>query len=229
MSVTSGLRFALAIICVLPVSSILSQSLPVIPPSLDPSFWGRTNTPYTLKLTVTNTSVNGNNAPQTHVSVTNVCRDSTGRVREEVFYDNGRPMSVSLRDPSKNTHTLMYVVPKNFIVINTPRPMIPPPGRGWTAELLPSRVIDGLPADGLRFTRTVPAPADGNGAPDTMVDEEWISNSLGVVLEQKFVSQRSGTTILTVSHLEKVEPDPALFTIPSDYTVQQTGPPAPRP
>jgi hypothetical protein len=224
MSTISGLRFALAFVSILPVIPLLSQSLPAIPPSRDPTFWGRTNTPYTSKLTVTTSSVSGNNAPQTHVTVANVCRDSTGRVREEVFYASRRPMSVSLRDPNKNTFTSMMVVPKTFSVNNTPRPMTPPPGRGWAVELLPSRVIDGLPADGFRFTRTVPAPADGNGAPDTMVDEEWISNSLGVVLEQKTVSQRYGTTIRTVSHLEKAEPDPALFTIPSDYTEQRVGP-----
>lgn len=221
MSVTFGFRFGLALVFVLPVSSVLSQSLPVIPPSGDPSFWGRTNAPYTLKLTVTTTSVNGNNPPQTHVLVADVCRDSTGRVREQSFYDSGRPMTVSLRDPSKNTQILMFVVRKNFIVYGTPRPI----EGGWTVQLLPSRDIDGLPADGLRFTRTIPATVDGKVTPDTMVDEEWVSNSLGIVLEQKTISH-SGTTIKTASHLEKVEPDPALFTVPSDYTAQQAGPPA---
>jgi hypothetical protein len=223
MSAILGLRFAVAFACILSVSSVLSQTVPPIPPSSDPAFWGRTNAPYISKLTVTTSSVNGSNTPQTRVQVVNVCRDSTGRVREEQFYTNGRPMSVSVRDPNKNTFTSMMVVPKTFFVAITHRPTIPPPGKGWTVEVLPPRVIDGIPADGLRFTRTVPAPADGNGAPDTMIDEEWISNSLSAVLEQKTVSQRYGTTIRTVSHLEKAEPDPALFTIPSDYTEQRVG------
>jgi hypothetical protein len=224
MSVSFILRCASILVCTLAATANPSQDLPAIPPSLDPTFWGQPNKPYTLKLTQTSTSFSGSNAPQTHVSEVNVCRDSAGRVRTESFYDSGLPMAVSVRDPDKNTMTQMMVVGKTVSVISIPRPMIPSPGRGWTVERLASRVIDGFPAEGLRFTRTIPANANGNDAPDTVIDEEWISNNLGVVLEQKTESQRTGTNTKKVSQLKQVEPDPTLFTVPSDYSVRQAGP-----
>ena len=157
MNVSFILRCASILVCALSATANPSQDLPVIPPSLDPTFWGQPNKPYTLKLTQTSIGVSGSNAPQTHVSEVNVCRDSTGRVRTESFYDSGQPMAVLVRDPDKNTLTQMMVVDKTVSVISVPRPMIPSPGRGWTAERLASRVIDGFPAEGLRFTRTIPA------------------------------------------------------------------------
>ena len=226
MNVPFVFRIASALVCVLAATSGLSQDLPANPPALDPTFWGRMNEPYTLKLTQTSTSVDGSNAPHTHISETNVCRDSTGRVRTEAFYDNGRPMTVSVRDPGKNTMTIMNVVEKSAYVIPTPRPVTPPPGKRWTVERLAPRKIAGFPAEGLRYTRTVPAPADGTGAPDTVIDEEWIANSLGIVLEQRTESQRTGKTTKTVSHFKQVEPDPTLFTISSDYSIRQPGRPA---
>jgi hypothetical protein len=100
-------------------------------------------------------------------------------------------------------------------------PPIPPPGRGWSEERLPPRVIAGFPAEGLRFTRTIPSAATGTGAPVTVVEDDWISTQLGVVLEQTLRDPRTGTSTRTVTQLEQVEPDPALFVVPADYSVQQ--------
>ena len=162
--------------------------------------------------------------PRNHVMVTNVFRDSEGRVREESFYDNGRPSAVSIRDPHKNTNTIIYVATKSAVVAPTPQPMIPPAGRGWTVERLPSRVIDGSDAEGFRFTRTIPGPADGNGVPVTTVEEDWISTKLAVVLEQTTYSSNIGTTTKTVSQFKQAEPDSNLFKIDlSGYSLQQVG------
>jgi hypothetical protein len=222
MSVRFGLRIVLAFVCVLQTTSGMSQDTKAIPPSLDPTFWGQKNAPYTLKLTQTNTIVNGNNAPQTHVMVMNTFRNSDGLVREESFYDNGRPMAVSIRDPGKSTNTIMYIVTKQAVVAP-----IHPPGTGWTVERLPSRVIDSFQAEGLRFTRTIPASADGTEPPGMVIEEDWISSSLGIVLEQIINNPRLGTTTKTVAQFERVEPDATLFKIDlSGYSVQQVGQPA---
>ena len=218
-------RFTAVLVCALTAICVLAQDLPSIPPSLDPGFWGRANQPYALSLTLTSISVNGSSQPQTHVSHMKLYRDSAGIERTETFYDSGQPMSVTLRDPGKNTFTFMFVVKKTVQVISVPRPVPPPPGKGWTVERLQPRVIAGFPAEGLRFTRTIPNPNDGLG-PVTVVEEDWISNELGVVLERTIDNPHSGKTTNTVTQLQKVEPDPALFVIPSDYSVQQTGPPA---
>jgi len=226
MSLRIVARFALALVCVATATSGLSQDLPAIPPSLDPSFWGRANEPYTLKLTQTATSVNGQGTPQTYPAL-NVYRDSTGRVRTESFYANGRPMAVSISDPGKNTFTAMYVVAKTAVVISTPRVAPPPAGKGWKVERLPARYIDGFPTEGFRFTRTIPAPADGSGTPVTVVEDDWVSNQLSVVMEQTIRDPRTGTTTKTVAQFKQIEPDPNVFKIDlSGYSVQQVGPTA---
>jgi len=130
-------------------------------------------------------------------------------------------MAVFIRDPNKSTFTQMMIVSKSAFVVSLPRPTIPPPGRGWSVERLPSRVIAGFPAKGFRFTRTIPASADGKRAEDTVVEEDWISEELSVVLEQRTDTQHSGTSTSTVSSVRQVEPDSSLFSIPSDYKLQQ--------
>jgi hypothetical protein len=164
MKVPFVLRGASVLVCVLAATSGVSQDLPSIPPRIDPAFWGHVNKPYVLKLTVTSTGINGNKAPQTRSAEHNVFRDSTGRVRIESFYDNGRPMGVMIRDPGKNTLTMMQVVSKQVWVLPTTPPVNPPKVKFWTVERLPSRVIEGFPAEGFRFTSTVPASDDGKGS-----------------------------------------------------------------
>jgi hypothetical protein len=221
LRITAGLAFTLT------AMSVPAQNLPSMPPNLDPGFWGRTNQPYALSLTVTDISVTASGQPQTHVMQAKLYRDSSGRERSDGFYDSGQPMSVMLRDPNKNTTTMLMVVPKTFFVQSTHRPAPPPPGKGWTVERLEPRVIAGIPAEGLRFTRRS-NPDDGT-APVTMVEEDWISNELGVVLERTSDNPQNGMTktTRTVTHLERVEPDPGLFVVPSDYSVQQSGRAAP--
>jgi hypothetical protein len=206
---------------VLAATAGLSQELPAIPPTVDPTFWGRANEPYTLELTETSARANGNNASQTRVSKVNVYRDSTGRVRTESFYDNGQLMTAWIRDPGKNTITIMKVIEKSAYVMPSPRPGIPPPGRGWAVEQLPSRFIDGFPFEGLRFTQSILGSADGQERPDTMIEEDWVSRNLSVVLEQNVKSQKTGTKTQKVLDFKQAEPDPTLFIVPADYTIRQ--------
>jgi len=222
MNTSLALRSACVLAGVLLVVPSQSQDLPVLPPSLDATFWGRPNEPYILKITRTTTGVDGITAPPKRSSEMNVYRNSEGRVRTETFYDSGRPMAVSIRDTIKNTFTFMAVVRKTLSTVDLPRIGPPPPGRGWEVERLPSRVIDGISTEGVRFTRTIHQAPDGSPTIDTIVEEDWLSNKLGVVLERKFQSQRTGTTTDTVTSFKEVEPDQTLFTIPSDYVAPQS-------
>jgi hypothetical protein len=217
------------LVCFSAATSGLSQNLPAIPPSLDATFWGRANEPYILKLTHTSTSADGSGVLRKISQQVTVYRDSEGRVRTETFYDNGQPMAVSIRDPIKNTFTFMKVVGKTVSVMDLPRIGVPPPGKGWVAEQLPARVIDGISAEGIRFTRSIPASADGSRPADTIIEEDWLSTKLGIVLERTDKSQRTGTTTDTVSDFKQAEPDSVLFTVPGDYSPPQGDKPEQRP
>ncbi len=218
----AGVVFAMA------ASSDESQGLPVIPPSIDPAFWGRANAPYSLKLTQTSIDANGTAASSTHSMVMRVYRDSKGRVLTDTLADNGLPKAMAIQDPIENTLTVIYVAPKTVAVLPQHRPQVPLPGNGWAVERLGSRVVDGIPAEGFRFTRTIPADVARDGLADTTVDEEWVTNELGVVLEQTSKNRR-GTTTKTVSEFKQGEPDPALFMIPTGYRLIKPDPPAHRP
>jgi hypothetical protein len=221
------LRIAKILVCTLTTIPVFAQDLPSIPPAHDPSVWARPNEPYALTLTETVIGVNASNTPQTHISQLKLYRDSVGRERTEASYDNGRLATVTIRDPGRNSTTFLKVVEKSAFVLYTPRPLPPPPGKGWSVERLQPRVIAGFPAEGFRFTRTIPAAIDGTVPSVTVTEEDWISNELGVVLEQTSDNPRIGKTTKTVTRLQRVEPDSALFVIPSEYSVQQSGPPAP--
>lgn len=228
MKTSLALRSACVLVGVLAGISGSSQDVPALPPSLDTTFWGRANEPYILKITRITAGTDGTTAPQKRSSERNVYRDSEGRVRTESFYDSGQPMAVSIRDPIKNTFTFMQVVGKTVSTVDLPRIGPPPPGKGWEVERLPSRVIDGISADGVRFTRTIHQAPDGSAITDTIVEEDWLSNKLGVVLERKVQSQRIGTTTDTISSFKQAEPDPALFTVPGDYSPSQSVKSAPQ-
>jgi hypothetical protein len=90
-----------------------------------------------------------------------------------------------------------------------------------TVADLGSRTIDGDTATGKRITRTVPPNAMGNTAPIITTHEEWISSDLKIELSRSDVDPFHGTRTTTVSGLSKSVPAAALFTVPSDYTVQQ--------
>jgi hypothetical protein len=228
MNISSVLRSIAAIVCLSLSIAGFSQDPPAVPPSHDPAFWGKANQPYTLKITHTSTSTDGNGMMRTRRQVLNVYRDSKGRVRTEAFYDNGQPMAVYIQDPIANTLTFMKVVGKTVYVTDLPRHGAPPPGKGWITEPLSSRVIDGISVDGVRYTRNVPVSDDGNGPIETIVEEDWLSSKLGVVLQQTDKSERIGTTTDTVSDFKQVEPDPTLFEVPSDYSPPPPAQPASR-
>jgi hypothetical protein len=219
MNLPLVLRTVSALVSLLVVASSSSQQLPAKPPSLDSAFWGRPEAPYILTLTHTNTKGVGAAAPQTTTEEEKVYRDSQGRVRTEDFNFKGQLVTVTIQDPIKNTWTFMKVAEKTVYTQEIRRFGVPPPGKGWITEPLPSRVIAGVPAEGFRFTRTIAASADGSRLAETIVEDDWLSNKLGVVLERTDQSQRIGKTADIVSEFRQVEPDPILFTVPGNYSL----------
>lgn len=88
-------------------------------------------------------------------------------------------------------------------------------------ESLGSKVIEGVQADGKRFTRTVPAGQMGNEKPLVYVNETWTSTDLGGVVVMSLHSDPiMGETKYTLTNISRVEPAPSLFSVPADYTVR---------
>lgn len=91
------------------------------------------------------------------------------------------------------------------------------------SEDLGIQVLEGVRAQGTRTTATIPAGAIGNEKPIVTVSERWFSPDLGVVVMSKHSDPRLGTTTYRLTDLVRNDPAPALFQVPSDYTVKEDG------
>jgi hypothetical protein len=91
-------------------------------------------------------------------------------------------------------------------------------------ESLGTQTINGVSAEGTRITHTIAAGQIGNDKPLLIVFERWYSPDLQVVVKSTRTDPRFGTTTYTLTNVQRTEPAAALFTVPSDYTVQQGGP-----
>jgi hypothetical protein len=90
-------------------------------------------------------------------------------------------------------------------------------------EQLASRTIEGVLAQGHRTTTTIPMGAIGNDLPIVITSEEWTSPELQVLLLTERKDPRSGDSSYRLININRAEPDPSLFQVPSDYTVKETG------
>jgi hypothetical protein len=90
------------------------------------------------------------------------------------------------------------------------------------SENLPQRLIEGVQAQGVRRTTTIPAGAIGNERPIVIVAEEWFSPELQTLVLTERSDPRLGTSTYRLSNIIRTEPDRSLFEVPSDYPIQKT-------
>ena len=86
-------------------------------------------------------------------------------------------------------------------------------------QLLGTKVVEGVQADGTRSTLTIPAGQIGNDNPIQIVDEVWRSPDLQVIVHSEHSDPRMGTTVYSLQNISRSDPSPALFQVPADYTV----------
>src|SRR6516164_2194219 len=88
-------------------------------------------------------------------------------------------------------------------------------------EDLGTQTIDGISAQGTRYTRTIPAGQIGNANPITITTEQWYSPELQVVVRSVRSDPRFGQTTYNLTQIQRSEPAASLFAVPTDYTVKQ--------
>lgn len=105
----------------------------------------------------------------------------------------------------------------------------PPPdaagqtGKDAVTTSLGTQTINGVQAEGTRYTRTIPAGAIGNQNPIVITTEKWYSPDLQMVVMSKRNDPRTGERITQLTNIQRTEPEASLFEVPSDYTVKQGG------
>jgi hypothetical protein len=103
------------------------------------------------------------------------------------------------------------------------RPQDPVP----MTEELPLQFIDGVRAKGSRVTVTIPAGTFGNDRDVKVVNERWYSDDLQVLLKSSNSDPRFGVTTYEVVNMLHGPPDPSLFLVPADYTLEPAYPNSP--
>ncbi|MES2900511.1 MAG: hypothetical protein V4723_12345 [Pseudomonadota bacterium] len=86
---------------------------------------------------------------------------------------------------------------------------------------LGSKDIDGVKAQGKMRSYEIPAGEIGNKNPIIVSTETWYSPDLQVTVYSKHSDPRTGDRTYRLASLKREEPAPALFTVPSDYKINE--------
>jgi hypothetical protein len=88
-----------------------------------------------------------------------------------------------------------------------------------TEESLGTRQVEGVKAAGRRSTTVIPAGRIGNDRQIQIVEEQWDSPELNMVMSSRFSDPRTGVVEYRMTNVSRSEPRADLFIVPSDYTV----------
>jgi hypothetical protein len=178
----------------------------------------------------------------THKTQANLDRDGQGRFRKEItvigigpLAAQGQPRTfIVIQDPVAGTSYVLE--PDQKIARLLPGRMErkrqgndAAPFRRLTEkenvdlkeESLGTQTINGVSAEGTRYTRTIPAGQIGNDKPITVTSETWYSPELQLVVMSKRNDPRFGKTTYMLTNIQRAEPPTNLFSVPSDYRVKR--------
>ena len=181
-------------------------------------------------------------------STTKVYRDTQGRVRREVGVDLATPATgnvkrsmVVITDPVAGKRYMLN--PDNKSAREMPmrgpkrqgepreehmKAMGGPDDSGAvTKEQLGTKAVNGLQAEGVRVTRTIPAGAIGNDKPIEVVTERWYSPDLQIGVMTVHTDPMMGTVTTKLVNVVRGDPDAALFQVPADYKIKAGKPDEP--
>jgi hypothetical protein len=195
--------------------------------------------PFTATMT-TQVSRTLNDGNSIHRTVTgSIARDSQGRVRRDMtapamaLLGSGAgtpPRTVMISDPAAGRNYILHPDDKTAEQL---------PARRWRANGLRrfagerggranvvkadlgTQVINGVNAQGTSITRTILAGQIGNEKPIVIVTERWYSPELQTYVMTKRVDPLMGNVTFELTNIQRQEPDPVLFQVPSDYSVTQ--------
>ena len=95
-----------------------------------------------------------------------------------------------------------------------------------STQNLGDQTINGIHATGTRMTTTILSGKMGNDKPINVTSERWYSSELQATVMTKHDDPWAGELKTQFTSVNTSEPDPSLFTVPSDYKLvdDKTGP-----
>jgi hypothetical protein len=83
-----------------------------------------------------------------------------------------------------------------------------------------TQTVNGVSVQGKSTTRTIPAGTMGNDKPIVSKTETWFSPDLQVVVSSTRTDPSEGTSIYTLSNVQRAEPVSTLFQVPADFVIK---------
>jgi hypothetical protein len=138
---------------------------------------------------------------------------SGGAVRTRVQVRDGAPGEVFVAQSAAGPVTAGQVT---GIAVNGDGPARQP-----ATEDLGAQTFSGTTVTGSRTTLTIAAGEIGNDRAIQVVSETWYSSDLQMVVKSSNTDPRFGNTTFELTNINRAEPDPSLFRIPTDYVVSE--------
>lgn len=198
------------------------------------------NAPFSAVVNIERTVALKNGTVVSFKSLSEIGRDSSGRIHNErrtFVPDNTKPelRHVHIYDPQSRVSTEVNIEKKSFWTRtmnhapSTEPPSIrfaapdgnAPPSEFTKDEDLGTQEFDGVPAHGMRQTQTV---VDENTGKDVVItDEYWYSQDLRIYLLVKHLDPRRESVITAVTQIKQTPPDRSFFEIPEGYKPRAGG------
>lgn len=196
-----------------------------------------TGAPYSATETLTRQQTLGNGNQILKTQTATVARDSQGRISTsetitpsaasgkaaytvETIFDPVGGYRYELNSSTMTAVQMPLPKPRSG---TPPPPRTPPANPNVTTTSLGMSSINGVAATGTQITEMIPAGAIGNTQPIQVTRVTWVSNDLKVPVEIKSSDPRFGSSDLELTNIVTTDPNPALFTVPSGYTIKQGG------
>jgi hypothetical protein len=196
-----------------------------------------TGAPYSATETVTRQQTLGTGNQIVKTQTASVARDTYGRISTSETITpsaaSGKPAYTiqTIFDPVAGYRYELDSSTMTAIQMPLPKPRTgtPPPERTrptnpqQTTSSLGMKSVNGVAATGTQITETIPAGAIGNTQPIQVTRVTWVSNDLKVPVEIQSADPRFGSSDLELTSIVTTDPNPALFTVPSGYTIKTGG------
>jgi hypothetical protein len=194
--------------------------------------------PLTAAVELKSTQVLTDGSSNASKTIANIARDSQGRIYNErrelvspSFTGNPPLLSFHIFDPETRLNT--FLNPSTHLARQTtwhpPVSAAEPNSVSARDPLvqekdLGTQTMEGILVHGTLRTRTVPATVSGTGKAVVVTDEFWYSDELHLNMLEKRDDPRSGQQTVTVTHVDRSEPDQAMFQVPAGYKVVDENP-----
>lgn len=196
------------------------------------------NAPFSGVIQVERTAVRPDGSVRSFKTVQNIARDNQGRVRNEYrtllsvsSTDTPQVTHIFLYDPQTRNSIILFPNQQTFTTatVNRPPATVPPghgvpPNEFTKEEDLGVRDVAGVMARGIREVQTIPAEKSGTGKEIVITDESWYSDDLRINVVIKHNDPRKGSVTMTVTQVDRNEPDPSLFVVPEGFKPPTPGP-----